>query len=122
MKKVLHVIWNILEVLIIIYVIALTTILLAKNKFGFTQDMANAVKFHTTGRENMTILEKVIYLADATEENRKYCSSVYVDLIKKDINDGMFEVAKWVINSLLERNMVIHLDTIRCYNFYNKNL
>ncbi len=95
---------------------------ICKNKYGFTQDMVNAVKFHTTGRENMSILEKIIYLADATEENRKYCSSFYVDLIKKDIDDGMFEVAKWVINSLLERNMVIHLDTIRCYNFYNKNL
>lgn len=95
---------------------------ICKNKYGFTQDMVNAVRFHTTGRENMTILEKVIYLADATEENRKYCSSVYVDLIKKDINDGMFEVAKWVINSLLERNMVIHLDTIKCYNFYNNKL
>ena len=95
---------------------------ICKNKYGFTQDMVNAVKFHTTGRENMSILEKIIYLADATEENRKYCSYFYVDLIKKDIDDGMFEVAKWVINSLLERNMVIHLDTIRCYNFYNKNL
>lgn len=95
---------------------------ICKNKYGFTQDMVNAVKFHTTGRENMSILEKIIYLADATEGNRKYCSSFYVDLIKKDIDDGMFEVAKWVINSLLERNMVIHLDTIRCYNFYNKNL
>ena len=95
---------------------------ICKNKYGFTQDMVNAVKFHTTGRENMSTLEKIIYLADATEENRKYCSSFYVDLIKKDIDDGMFEVAKWVINSLLERNMVIHLDTIRCYNFYNKNL
>ena len=64
-----------------------------------------------------------IYIHDIkTEENRKYCSSVYVDLIKKDINDGMFEVAKWVINSLLERNMVIHLDTIKCYNFYNNKL
>ena len=37
MKRVLHVIWNIIEVIIIIYVIALTTVLLAKNKFGFTQ-------------------------------------------------------------------------------------
>ena len=95
---------------------------ICKNKYGFTQDMVNAVKFHTTGRENMSILEKIIYLADATEENRKYCSYFYVDLIKKDIDDGMFEVAKWVINSLLERNMVIHLDTIKCYNFYNNKL
>ena len=33
---------------------------------------------------------------------------------------GMLEVSKWVANNLLERNMVIHLDTIKCYNFYNK--
>ena len=37
MKKTLHVIWSVLEIIIIIYVICLTTILLAKNKFGFTQ-------------------------------------------------------------------------------------
>lgn len=37
MKKVLHVIWSIIEVVVIIYVIALTTVLLAKNKYGFTQ-------------------------------------------------------------------------------------
>ena len=37
MKKVLRTIWNILEVLIVVYVIAMTTLLLAKNKFGYTQ-------------------------------------------------------------------------------------
>lgn len=37
MRRVLHVIWNIIEVVIILYVIGLTTVLLAKNKFGFTQ-------------------------------------------------------------------------------------
>lgn len=37
MRKVLHVFWIVIEVFIVIYVIGLTTILLAKNKFGFTQ-------------------------------------------------------------------------------------
>lgn len=93
---------------------------ICKNKYNFTDDMAQAIRFHTTGREDMSMLEKIIYLADATEENRKYCSSIYVETIKEDINKGMFEVSKWVTNSLLERNMVIHLDTIKCYNYYNK--
>ena len=93
---------------------------ICKNKYDFTDDLVNAIRFHTTGRENMSLLEKIIYLADATEENRKYCSSYYVDIIKKDIDMGMLEVSKWVTNNLLERNMVIHLDTIKCYNFYNK--
>lgn len=44
---------------------------IAAKKFGFTQDMINAIKWHTTGRENMSMLEKIIYVADKTEENRK---------------------------------------------------
>jgi len=36
------------------------------------QDILNAVRFHTTGRANMSKLEKVIYLADAIEPNRMY--------------------------------------------------
>ena len=94
---------------------------ICKNKFGFTQDMANAVKFHTTGRENMTILEKVIYLADATEEGRNYPSDYYVNLSKNNIDRAVFEVCAWTVNRLIERNEVIHLNSIKCYNFYNKN-
>ena len=36
-------------------------------KYNFTEDMQNAIKWHTTGRENMTMLEKIIYVADSTE-------------------------------------------------------
>lgn len=37
MKKVFHVLWSILEVIIIVYVILMTSILLSKNKYGYTQ-------------------------------------------------------------------------------------
>lgn len=92
---------------------------ICKNEYDFTEDMVNAVRYHTTGRENMSILEKVVYSADATEENRKYCSTYYVETIKKDIDLGVQEICKWVINKALEDNKIIHLDSIRCYNFYN---
>ncbi len=36
------------------------------------KDLINAVAFHTTGRPNMSLLEKIIYLADAIEPNRCY--------------------------------------------------
>ncbi len=35
-------------------------------------DILNAVSYHTTGRENMSTLEKIIYIADAIEPNRTY--------------------------------------------------
>lgn len=91
---------------------------ICKNEFEFTQDMVNSIKYHTTGREKMTILEKIIYLADATEETRTYCSGAYVDTIKENIDMGMVEVTKWVINHLLENDKVIHTDSIKCYNYY----
>lgn len=93
---------------------------ISKQEYGFTDDMVNAIKYHTTGRANMSMLEKIIYLADATEENREYCPSHYVDIIKTDINEGMIEIQKWVINRLLEQNKLIHPNSIRCYNEYIK--
>ncbi|MBO4991447.1 MAG: bis(5'-nucleosyl)-tetraphosphatase (symmetrical) YqeK, partial [Firmicutes bacterium] len=36
------------------------------------EDMLNAVRFHTTGRKGMSLLEKIIFLADAIEPNRSY--------------------------------------------------
>lgn len=95
---------------------------ICKDKYGFTEDMANAVKYHTTGRENMSLLEKIIYLADATEPGRTYFNiQYYVDLIKKDIDRGLFEVAKWSIENITSREGILHLDTVKCYNFYKKN-
>lgn len=92
---------------------------ICKSKYNFTDDMVNSIKYHTTGRENMSMLEKIIYLADATEEGRTYCSTHFIDIVKENIDKGMVEMSKWVINRLLERNELIHLDTIKCYNYYN---
>lgn len=94
---------------------------ICKEKYNFTEDMANSVRYHTTGRENMSLLEKIIYLADTTEEGREeYLKKECVDIIKQDIDKGMMKVSKWVVNKLLKMDKVIHLDTIKCYNYYNK--
>lgn len=92
---------------------------ICKDKYGFSDDMVNSVMYHTTGRANMSLLEKVIYLADATDETRAYGDmDYYVDIIKKDIDLGMVEVSKWVINHLLSKNAIIHYDSLKCYNYY----
>ena len=45
----------------------------AREKFGITDmDILNAISYHTTGREDMSLLEKIIFLADAIEPGRKY--------------------------------------------------
>ena len=99
---------------------------IAKNKYNLDDDITNAIKYHTTGKENMTTLEKIIYLADATEPNRNYLKNEnelsldeLVELIKKDIDKGLEYTLKWNLESILRRNLIIHLDTVKAYNFYN---
>ena len=43
-----------------------------------------------------------------------------VNLIKTDINKGLFYTLKWNLESILRRNFLIHFDTIKAYNFYYK--
>ena len=94
---------------------------ICRDKYGFTEDMVNAVKYHTTGRPNMSILEKIIYLADLTEENRTIIDlDYYVGIIKENIDKGMAETFKFLIPFILKNNSVIHLDSIKCYNYYKK--
>lgn len=95
---------------------------ICKNEFGFTENMANAVKYHTTGRANMSLLEKIICLADATEETRNYYDvQEYVNYVIKDIDYAMFKISKLVIEKLVKKEEVIHFNTVECYNYYNSN-
>lgn len=46
---------------------------LAKEEYGITdEDILNAISYHTTGRPQMSPLEKIIYIADYIEPGRKH--------------------------------------------------
>lgn len=90
---------------------------IAKKKFGFTQDMAQAIVYHTTGNINMNTMDKIIYLADKTEEGRNY-----IDLEKakkicdENLDEGMLYVAGVSIEYNIKKKSLIHLDTIHVIN------
>lgn len=47
---------------------------LAENAFGITdEEVLDAVRYHTSGKENMSLLTKLIFLADMLEEERAFC-------------------------------------------------
>ena len=51
---------------------ALTGSLVAERIFGENEAVVSAIRYHTTGRANMTLLEKIIYVADYVEPNRDF--------------------------------------------------
>ena len=44
----------------------------ARDRFGVSDEIYNAIFYHTTGKADMTLLEKVIYLADYIEPSRSF--------------------------------------------------
>lgn len=92
---------------------------IAAKKFGFTQDMINAIKWHTTGRENMSILEKIIYVADKTEENRKgtrFNLEKSRELSTQNIDETLIFLMNEFITYNVKNEWLIHPETIKARN------
>ncbi len=51
---------------------ALTGALVAERIFGEKKTVVDAIRYHTTGKADMTLLEKIIYVADYMEPNRDF--------------------------------------------------
>ena len=45
---------------------------ICKKRYQFDEEMCTAIKYHTTGKENMTLLEKILFIADKIDETRNY--------------------------------------------------
>ena len=92
---------------------------IATKKYGFTEDMVNAIKWHTTGRKNMSMLEKIIYVADKTEENRKgkrFNLEKSRELSVKDIDETIIFLINEFIEYHINCNGIIHPETINARN------
>lgn len=90
-----------------------------KNELGIDdEDIIGGIRYHTTGRANMTEFEMLIYLADFTSEDRNYPD---VDIMREKTNesflDGMLYSLSYTIKKLAEQNKQIHPDTLHCYNW-----
>ncbi|TYR82342.1 HD domain-containing protein [Priestia megaterium] len=81
------------------------------------QDVLNAIKYHTSGRVNMTMLDKVIYVADYIEPGRKFPGVDDVrTLAKEDLDAALIQALKNTISFLMKQNQAIYPDTIKTYN------
>lgn len=101
---------------------AFVGVYIAKKELGIDdEDVLNAMKFHTTGRAGMSMLEKIVYLADKLEERTRPDS--YTDNINhildetKDLDKTILFTVDITIKSLLERKLQINMETINLWNY-----
>ncbi|WPX09952.1 bis(5'-nucleosyl)-tetraphosphatase (symmetrical) YqeK [Anaerocellum danielii] len=92
---------------------------LARKLFGIEDvDILNAIAYHTTGRENMSKLEMIIYVADLIEPSRQF--EQVERLRKKSFEDLEKAVVMAMDNTLkyvIERGGLIHPNTIYARNW-----
>ena len=93
--------------------------IVASEKFGIENiDILNAVKYHTTGRPKMSKLEKVIFVADYTEPNRKFEGTVAIREFWNDLDLAVYEILKQKVERVRTLGLKMHPDTIAAYEYY----
>jgi nicotinate-nucleotide adenylyltransferase len=83
------------------------------------------IKYHTTGRKNMSLSEKLLYLADYIEPTRKFdeCKKLRNSFYSSDeepskrLDRVILESLRYTIDELKATNQFIHPETIKAYDF-----
>ena len=86
---------------------------IARDVFGVDEEIYHAIWWHTTGHANMTLLEKIIYLADYIEPSRDFPG---VDKLRKvcyeDLDKGLLLGLDMSIQEMTEMGNPVHRATV----------
>lgn len=86
------------------------------------EDILGAIRWHTTGKSDMTLLEKVVFTADFISADRNYPDvDVMRGLANESLEKAMLYSLKYTICDLVQKGNVIHPDTLNCYNYILQN-
>ncbi len=91
---------------------------IAGREFGIKDtDILNAIRYHTTGRENMSLLEKIVFIADAVEPARSYPGVDKIRaLLAVDIDKAVLQSLDNTLSYLVNECRPVHLDTVKARN------
>lgn len=92
---------------------------LAQTEFGiFDAEILDAVKYHTTAKADMSLLTKIIYMADYIEPNRDFDG---VEELRKqayqDLDEAIITGLDYTISELLSDGKMFHPDTVHARNY-----
>ena len=102
---------------------AITGAAVARHVFGVSDEVYEAIRWHTTGKADMSTLEKVIYLADYIEPTRDFPG---VEELRKaiweDLDRGLLLGLEMSIQEMKNWGNPVHEDTLRARDFLAEQL
>lgn len=96
---------------------------LAEKKYDIQdEDILNSIVYHTTGRPNMSVLEKIVYIADYIEPMRY--KALNLSEIRKlaftDLDECMYKILNDTLEYLNGSSDEIDYATVEAYEFYKE--
>lgn len=90
---------------------------ICKKEFGFTDDMVQAVSSHTTAKSNMSMLAKILFVADGIGDDRNWDDLEYArELANKNIDDAVLYMIDLLIKDRIAENKALQLDSVIARN------
>jgi len=81
------------------------------------KEILNSVRYHTSGRANMSLAEKVIFVADFISDDRDYNGIDEIKLAADiSLEHAMLKALSWTIRDLIKKEKFIYQDTFEAYN------
>ena len=94
---------------------------MARDLYGVSDAVYDAIRWHTTGRPDMTLLEKIIYLADYIEPTRDFPGVEPLRaLAYSDLDRAMELGLRMSLDELRERGVAPHPNTANALEWYVK--
>ena len=82
---------------------------MCEKKYQFTKEMCDAIAYHTTARDNMTLLDKIIYVADKIEEGREYEGIEELRILAmQNLDEAILESIQYSIIKCIKQQKYIH--------------
>ncbi|MBP3673104.1 MAG: nicotinate (nicotinamide) nucleotide adenylyltransferase [Oscillospiraceae bacterium] len=101
---------------------ALTGSLVAERIFGENKEVVSAIRHHTTGKANMSLLEKIIYVADYMEPCRKFPGVDKMrELAFSDIDAALRMGLEMTLENLISRELEISPESREALAYLNQN-
>lgn len=100
---------------------AITGAALAKDRFGVSEEISQAIRWHTTGKPDMNTLEKIIYLADYIEPTRDFEGVERLrELAYEDLDAALALGLEMSLEELRRQNVEPHRDTVEACLWYSR--
>lgn len=101
---------------------AITGAAFARDVFGVSDAVYDAIRWHTTGKPDMTLLEKIIYMADYVEPTRDFPGVEKLRaLAHEDIDEAMALGLEMSLADIRSGGVAPHKDTVEAAEWYARH-